>query len=420
MKVLLQQAVIIDPASPFHHSTQDILIDNGIILDIAGHIELPADTIIHEQGLHASPGWVSVFSDFGEPGYEFRETLESGAAAAAAGGFATVLVVPNTKPALDNKIQVEYIMQRARSLPVNVVPMGAITRNTDGKELAEMYDMHNSGASAFTDGTHPVQAAGILLKALQYIRPFDGVLVQMPADNSLVPHALMHEGVMSTRLGLPGNPAVSEELLVARDIRLVEYTGSRLHFTGISAAASLPYIRQAKEAGLHITCSVTPYHLYFCDEDLQSYDTNLKVNPPLRGRTDMMALRQAVTEGLIDCIATHHFPQDYDSKVVEFEYAKNGMTGLETCYPVLKAALPELPEQRWVELLATNPSKIFGLPAGKIDVGQPALLTLFNPGAGFIYGAHIRSAAGNSPFTGKKMQGRITGIVNGNKLFLEP
>lgn len=418
MKVLLQQVTVIDPASPFHQSKKDILIDTGVIRQIADSIDEVVDTVVNIDGLHVSPGWIDSFADFCDPGYEHKESLYSGAHAAAAGGFVSVMIIPNTKPVTDNRIQVEYIVQRSAQLPVNILPMGAITKSAEGKELAEMYDMQGSGAVAFTDGIYPVQPAGTLLKALQYVKPFNGVIIQLPDDKSLVPHGLMHEGVVSTRLGLPGKPALSEELLVARDIRLLEYTGSRLHLTAVSSALSLPYIRQAKEAGLQLSCSVTPYHLFFCDEDLQEYDTNLKVNPPLRGREDMMALRRAVAEGLIDCIATHHLPQDYDNKIIEFEYARPGMTGLETCYPVLKAALPELSEERWVELLCLNPARIFGLKAGRVAEGEPALLTLFNPGAPFLYGGNIRSKSVNSPFIGMNLKGKIEGIVNGNKLFL--
>ncbi len=418
MKVLIQQAVIIDPNSPHHLSKKDIFIDNGQIRQIADSISEAADTVIAEPGLHASCGWIDPFADFSDPGYEQKETLETGSRAAAAGGFVTVMTIPNTKPAIDNKIQVEWIVRRSQTLPVNIIPLGAITKGTEGKELAEMYDMHNGGARVFSDGTHPVQSAGILLKALQYIKPFNGVIIQVPDDKTLVPHGLMHEGVMSTLLGLPGKPALAEELLVSRDIKLVEYTGSRIHFTAVSAASSLVHIKAAKAAGLPVTCSVTPYHLLFCDEDLADYDANLKVNPPLRTRTDMIALRQAVEEGLIDCIATHHSPQDYDSKVLEFEYAKNGMTGLETCYPALKAALPGLSETRIVELLSVHAARIFNLPAFRIEVEQPALITLFNPDAEFIYGGNIRSKSVNSPLIGRKMQGNITGIINRNNVFL--
>lgn len=419
MKILIRQATIIDPGSPYHLTQQDISIENGVIQNIQPKISEPADTVIELPGLHVSPGWIDVFANFCDPGYEYKESLESGAAAAAAGGFTTVLVVPNTKPAIDNKSQVEYIVQKSRSLPVNIIPIGAITKNTEGKELAEMYDMRNSGALAFSDGFNSVQSSGIMVKALQYIKPFEGIIIQIPDDKSLAPHGLMNEGIMSTRLGLPGKPIMSEELVVARDIELVRYTDSRLHFTGITSPKSLEYIKRAKDNNINVTCSVTPYHLFFCDEDLMDYDTNLKVNPPLRTRAHMMAMRKAVEDGAIDCIATHHSPHEYDSKIVEFEYAKNGITGLETCYAVLKTIMPDTPEQRWVELLCINPAKIFGLPSQSIVINNPAQLTLYQPNSTFTYiQKNIRSKSKNSPFIGKDLFGKVAGICNGDTVCL--
>jgi dihydroorotase len=419
MKVLIKQATIIDPTSPHHQSRQDILIINGIIHTIQPNIEETPDTLVDYPGLHVSPGWIDIFANFCDPGSEYKESVESGARAAAAGGFTTVMVIPNTKPAVDNKVQVEYIVQKSKPLPVDVLPIGAITRNAEGKELAEMYDMKHSGAVCFSDGINPVQSAGILVKALQYVKSFDGVIIQVPDDKSLVPHGLMNEGIVSTRLGLPGKPVMAEEIMIARDIRLAGYSNSKLHFTAVTSVKSLEYIKQAKEAGLRITCSVTPYHLFFCDEDLMEYDTNLKVNPPLRTHNDMMALRNAVEEGLIDCIATHHFPHEYDSKVVEFEYAKNGMTGLETCYSVLKTVLPGVSEERWVQLLSTNASTIFGLNNNNIAVNNPARLTLFQPNGTFTYlENNVRSKSTNSPFFNKPLAGKVTGIVNGGHLVL--
>jgi len=419
MKILIRQATIIDPGSPYHLIKQDISIDNGIIQNIQTEIPEPADKIIDLPGLHVSPGWIDVFADFCDPGYEYKESLESGAAAAAAGGFITVMVIPNTKPSTDNKSQVEYIVQKAKSLPVNIIPIGAITKNTEGKELAEMYDMHNSGAVSFSDGSNPVQSSGIMVKALQYVKPFDGTIIQIPDDKSLAPNGLMNEGIISTQLGLPGKPIMAEELLVARDIRLAQYTGSKLHFTGVTSPESLEYIKIAKLKGIRITCSVTPYHLYFCDEDLMDYDTNLKVNPPLRTRAAMMELRKAINDGTIDCIATHHAPHEYDSKVVEFEYAKNGITGLETCYAVLKTVMPLVSEQRWVELLAINPAKIFGLPLQNIVINATAQLTLYQPNSTFTYSEkNIRSKSKNSPFIGIDLNGKVAGICNGTFIYL--
>ena len=305
MKILIKQARIIDPASPFNGQTADIFIADGIIKSIGNKLNDTADTVIDRPGMHVSPGWVDSFAHFGDPGYEFKETLESGAMAAGAGGFTDVLVIPNTNPCIHNKANVEYIVQKTKSLPVTIHPLGAITRNTEGKELAEMYDMRNSGAIAFSDGTNPVQSAGLLVKALQYIKAFGGLLVQVPDDKSINPQGLMHEGIVSTRLGLPGKPELAEELIVSRDIKLTAYAGSRLHFTGVSAASSLEYIRRGKKDGVDISCSVTPYHLFFTDEDLNGYDTNLKVNPVLRTSKDRDALRQGITDGTVDCVTVN-------------------------------------------------------------------------------------------------------------------
>jgi len=419
MKVLLQQAHIIDPSSPYHGTTNDIFIDAGIITKIDSAIDQEADQIVSSENLHVSPGWLDVFAHFCDPGYEFKETLETGAAAAAAGGFTDVFVIPNTKPIIDSKSQVEYIRRKSQSLPVTIYPIGAVSKQTEGKDLAEMYDMLASGAIAFSDGIHPIQSAGILLKALQYIKAFNGVIIQIPDDKSIGTNGLMHEGIVSTRLGLPGKPMMAEELLVARDIKLARYAESKLHFTGITSPKSLEYIKRAKDAGIQVTCSVTPYHLYFSDEDLMQYDTNLKVYPPLRSKQDVSELRKAVADGIVDCISTHHMPHEYDSKVLEFEYAQYGMIGLESCYGVLKTILPEITETRWVELLSINPRKIFGLPELVVTSGQEARLTMFSPGGMHTFAiSDCRSKSKNSGFIGKSLNGSIKGIMSKDNLFL--
>jgi dihydroorotase len=419
MKFLLKQVYITDPNSPHHRSRKDVFIVDGIIKSITDNINEAADHTVSQDGLSVSPGWMDVFSHFCDPGYEYKETLQTGAAAAAAGGYTAVFAVPNTKPVIDAKSQVEYIVQQSKSLPVQIIPLGAVTRNTDGKDLAEMYDMHNSGAIAFSDGLNPIQAAGILLKALQYIKSFNGVIIQVPDDKTIAPHGLVNEGLVSTRLGLPGKPSMAEELMVARDIKLARYADSKLHFTGISSSKSLEYIKRAKDGGIQVTCSVTPYHLVFCDEDLYTYDTNLKVNPPLRTKEDMLELRKAVTAGTIDCIAAHHMPQDWDNKTCEFEYAKNGMTGLQTSYSVLKTVLPEVSEQRWIELLSINPRTIFGLDVPVIKEGEKANLTLFQPSATYEFTKdQVKSRSYNSPFIGKQFTGKVAGIINRDKLVL--
>jgi len=419
MRFLLKQVYITDPHSPHPRSRKDIFIDNGIIKAIADQLSEPADQVVELDNLLVSPGWMDVFAHFCDPGYEYKETLQTGAAAAAAGGFTTVFAIPNTRPAIDAKSQVEYIVQQSKSLPVQIIPLGAITKNTEGKELAEMYDMNKSGAIAFSDGLNPLQPAGILLKALQYIKSFNGVIIQIPDDKTIAPHGLINEGLVSTRLGLPGKPMMAEELMVARDIKLARYADSRLHFTGVSSPKSLEYIKRAKDGGIKVTCSVTPYHLAFCDEDIYSYDTNLKVNPPLRTRQDMQALRMAVADGTVDCIATHHLPQDWDNKTCEFEYAKNGMIGLQTCYPVLKTMMPGVSEERWVELLCINPRTIFGLPLPVIKENNYASLTMFQPGKQYVFAKEdIKSRSQNSPFIGVTFTGKVAGIINGEKMLL--
>jgi dihydroorotase len=419
MTVLIKQARIIDPSSPYNETRQDILIQSGIIKNIGTEIETREGESFSAEDLYVSPGWVDIFSNFADPGYEFRETLESGSRAAAAGGFTDVFLIPNTKPVTDNKSQVEYLSRKSGSLAANIHPIGAISKNADGKDLAEMYDMRNSGAVAFSDGINPVQSAGLLLKALQYVKAFDGVVIQIPDDKSVGANGLVHEGIVSTQLGLAGKPMMAEELLVARDIKLTRYTESKLHFTGVTSPRSLDYIRRAKDAGLAVTCSVTPYHLFFTDEDLKDYDTNLKVYPPLRSSSEQQVLLNAVADGTVDCIATHHMPHDYDSKVLEFEYAKNGMTGLETCYAVLKTILPQITETRWVELLSLNARKIFGLDTVSINKNEKAALTLFSPGGKTkIDSSEFYSRSVNTPFTGKELNGRVFGTVQNDKIFI--
>ncbi|MBA2744786.1 MAG: dihydroorotase [Flavisolibacter sp.] len=416
MEILLRQARIIDPSSPFHLQTKDILISNGSIKEI-GSIQSPSAHIIEIEDLSVSPGWTDVFAHFCDPGFEFRETLETGATGAAKGGFTDVMVIPNTAPVIHNKSGVEYIVQRSKTLPVHIHPIGAVTKNNEGKELAEMYDMHASGAVAFGDGLATIQSAGLLLKALQYLKAIDKPLIQVPDDLSISATGLMNEGILSTRLGLPGKPDIAEELMVRRDIELAKYTGSKIHITGISTAQSVAMVRQAKKEGLNVTASVTPYHLYFSDENLKEYDTNLKVNPPLRTIHDRDALRAGVMDGTIDCLATHHLPHDSDHKVVEFEYANYGMTGLETAFAALLSSIPGIDPARLILFLSLNPRKIFGLPAATIHINQPASLSLFNMTLNWTVGASV-SKSDNTPFTGMELTGKPLGIINKDQLFL--
>ena len=418
MKILIKQVTIADNNSTHNKQEKDILIEDGIVKRIDHQIEEEAE-IFQGKNYFISPGWVDVFSHGCDPGYEHKETLETLAAAAVAGGYTQVFVLPNTNPAVQSKAQVEYIVQKSKSLPVNIHPLGALSKNIEGKELAEMYDMRNSGAIAFTDGTQPVQTAGLLLKALQYVKAFDGVVIQIPLDKSIGTNGLMNEGIVSTRLGLPGTPAMAEEIMVARDIKLSRYTESKLHFTGVSSAKSLEYIMRGKEGGIQVTCSVAPYHLFFCDEDLETYDTHLKVNPPLRSRNDMMALRDAVLKGYVDCIASHHIPQDWDSKTCEFEYAKNGMIGLQTAYATIQTILPSLSAEKIASLFSTNARKIFGLNEIIIEEGNAAEFTLFSTKSKTVFTAdNNKSRSSNSPFINTALNGYVAGVISKGKIIL--
>lgn len=418
MNILLQQVAIADPNSPYNGNKKDILVSDGIITKIDDAITDESAQVFTSANTAISPGWVDIFSHACDPGFEYRETVESCAAAAAAGGFTQLFTLPDTNPVVDNKTQVEYVKQKARNLEIEVHPLGAISKKREGKELAEMFDMRESGAIAFTDGLLPVQNTGLFLKALQYVRSFNGVVIQLPQDKSINPSGLMNEGVVSTRLGLQAVPSIAEELIIARDVELLRYTQSALHITGISTKKSVELIKAAKAEGLNISCSVTPFHLYFCDEDLASYDANLKVNPPLRTRADMMAVRAAVMNGDIDCIASHHLPQAWDDKSCEFEYAKPGMIGLQTAYAVVQTVLPELSATQIAMLFSVNARNIFGVPPVIIKEGEKAEFTLFNTGEYTFTKEKNKSRSFNSPFINRSLQGNVQGIFSKGKLIL--
>lgn len=418
MAVLIRQAKVADPASDFHDQTVDILVADGIIHTIQAEIEAGDHEVISGEGLIVSPGWVDVFADYREPGYEHKETIQSGLEAAAAGGFTDVFLLPNTNPVADNKSIVQYIRQKAAGHAVQVHVLGALSQGTEGKVLAEMMDMRAHGAVAFSDGWKPVQSSNVLLKALEYVRAFDGIAVQVPVESSLSAGGLMHEGPLSTRMGMPGIPVLAETLLLHRDIELLRYTGSRLHVSGISSAEGVEMIRRAKEEGLQISCSVTPYHLALTDESLKTYDSLYKVNPPLRSETDRQALIAGLRDGTIDCIASHHRPQEWDAKAKEFDYASDGMNIQELAFPVMLQGIGNaVPLTRLVDALALAPRRIFGLPAAGIRKGAAAEMTIFTMDqATRINAGAQKSRSANNPFIGQELRGRVIGIINKNHI----
>ena len=417
MNVLIKQARIVAPHSGHHGRLADIFIENGIIREISDTITVENAEIIAAENLHVSTGWMDVFADFADPGFEQNETIFTGAASAAAGGFTDVMVIPNTNPVVSAKAQVEYILKKSAGLAVNIYPIGAVTQNTQGSQLAEMYDMQHSGCIAFSDGIHALQDPGIILKALQYVTAIDKTIIQLPCHSSIGHNGLMNEGIMSTRLGLPGLPAVAEELMIHQCIQFVQYSGSKLHFTGVSTQNGIHQILHAKKTGLPVSFSVTPYHGYFCDEDLKDYDTNLKLNPPLRTVTDKEAVQKALSDGMVDCIASHHIPLHKDYKDCEFEYAKCGMNGLQTAFGAINSFHQHL--EILIRQLTIAPRTIFGLDMPLLEPGAKACLTLFNPALEYHFekGA-LLSKSSNTAFDGKKLKGKVLGILNNQQMVL--
>jgi dihydroorotase len=410
MTILFRKVCIKDKNSTHNDKIRDLLISNGVIVDISEKIDAQADKTVDLNELHVSPGWIDIFVTGTDPGFEFKDDLDSIAASAAHGGYTHVFLTPNTNPITQNKAGVQYINDKKTSHPVQLHPIGAVTKNTEGKELTEMYDMKNSGAIAFSDGSKSIQSAGLLIKALQYIKAFNGNIIQVPDDRTIAPHGLMHEGIVSTQIGLPGKPALAEEIMVARDIELLRYTDSSLHITGVTLATSVEMIREAKKEGLKLTCSTTTHHLVFTDKDLlDSYNTNLKVNPPLRTESDRLALIQAIKDGTIDCVTTHHTPQHIDAKVCEFEYAGYGMLGLETAFGILGNLGLSL--DQILNVLCNHPRKIFGLASG-IEKGSSADLTFFAPsGEKVAVKEDVQSRSSNSPYIGMKLKGLVVGTL---------
>lgn len=412
MKLLIKNVIISDPRSALNGEQADILVIDGMIDEIASGISADEDTtLIERENVHACPGFVELFSDFGEPGYEFRETITSGSEAAASGGFTDVFLLPNNHPSTDNRAAVESIKNQAHN--VNLHPIGAVSKNVEGRELTEMYDMRVAGVKVFSDGKNAIQNADLLVKAMLYIKPSDAVIVQIPDNKEIAPHGLMNEGIASARFGLAGKPAFAENLMIKRDIEIAAYTKSRLHITGVSTAEGLELINDARQKGIDITCSVTPLHLVYCDEDLADYDTNLKTLTPLRTAKDRDALRLALINGNIDAVAVHHWPQHSDHKDCEFEYAKTGAIGLQTAFAIVNE-LAGL--SRAVELLSLHPAAIAGIEKPEIKKGATASFTLLDPDKKFVFDKNLnRSLSSNSPFLQKELKGFVYGIINNGK-----
>ncbi|MFD1140614.1 dihydroorotase family protein [Larkinella insperata] len=424
MKLLIRAARIVDAQSPFNGQIRDVLIENGLIRQVGESIAVEeseaALKVIEQDGLCVSPGWVDLRVSAKDPGYEHKEDLSTVCKAAARGGFTDIAILPNTKPVLDSKDTLGYIRQATQGHPVNVHPIAAITKKTEGTDFTDMIDLHHAGAVAFSDGEKPLLNADLLLKTLQYLQPLNGLLMNRPEEQNLTHFGQMNEGLTSTLLGLKGMPSMAEEMMIERDLRLLEYAcaqnldrsaGSVLHFSTISTARSVELIRQAKQQGLPVSCDIAAHQLAFEDTALMGFDTNLKVNPPFRGSADREALKQGLADGTIDAIVSDHNPQDDESKNIEFDHADFGIIGLETVFAVARTHYGDLPLEQLVDKLTHSPRRILRLPALTIEENQPATLTVFDPDLEWTY-ERTASRSKNSPFFGKTLRGKALWIIN--------
>ncbi len=415
MNLLLKSVKIIDPNAAFNGQILDVLIEDGKIIKIAADIQSDAETT-DGNGCFLAPGFFDLNCNFGELGLETKEDMQTGTLAASAGGFTGVALMPNMQPPVHSKSEVQYLLNQSRGNLVDVYPLGAISYKTEGKDMAEMYDMYQAGAKAFTDGNRPVQDAGLMERALLYAQGFNGLVFSYPEDISIAGKAKVHEGVVSTLLGMKGIPALAEELMISRDLYLAEYTDSPIHFSTISTARAVGQIRNAKAKGLKVTCDVAAHHLLLTDEALMGFDSLYKVKPPLRTQQDADALLEGLRDGTIDAIVSQHTPHEIEFKDVEFEVAEFGMTALQTAFSVaVKAGLqPELIVQK----MAVNPRKILGIKEASVAEGEPANLVLFNPKSNWNYNVeNNQSKSSNSPFLGADLEGKILLTINNNQIY---
>lgn len=417
MKIIIREAKIIDSKSPFHNKTADILIKDGLIEKIG--TSLPNTENAEEvklDNLHISQGWFDSSVSLGEPGYEDRETISNGLNVAAKSGFTAIALQPNSYPIIDNQSQVNFVKNKANGFATELFPIGALTKASEGKDMAELFDMKKTGAVAFGDYNKSLDNANLLKIALQYVQDFDGLVIAYSQDQNIKGNGVANEGIVSTRLGLKGIPNLAEELQIVRNLFLLEYTAGKLHIPTISTAKSVQLIKDAKAKGLNVTCSVAVHHLVLTDEKLEGFDTRFKVTPPLRTEIDRQALLKGVLDGTIDMITSDHNPIDVEFKKMEFDMAKNGTIGLESAFGALTTVLPL---ETVIEKLTLGKS-LFGIENHTITEGSKANITLFNPeGETAFAKANILSKSKNSAFLGTQLQGSVYGIVNQSQLVLK-
>ncbi len=422
MKLLLKGGRVINPAEKFD-KIADVLVEDGKIKAIGETLEADGAEVYDATNKVVTPGLIDLHVHFREPGQEAKEDFESGANAAAAGGFTTVCTMPNTKPAVDDAAMVRSLEKRAEDVAkVHVKIIGAVTKGQEGKELAELGDMIEAGAVAFSDDGHYDQKAKVLLNAFDYLHTFDKVIVNHDEETSLVEDGVMNEGHRSAMLGLKGRPTVAEDIAVARDIMLAEYAGSRVHVAHISSARAVDIVRQAKKRGVRVTCEVTPQHLTLTDECVNLFDTSTKINPPLRAQKDCEALLEGLKDGTIDAIVTDHSPHAQEEKDREYIYAPSGFPGLETSLGIMLTDLyhaGKLDLATIVSKMTCEPANVFGMDAGTLTVGKSADITVIDPELCWtVDEKKFYTKGSHSPFIGRELKGKAVLTVVAGKIVM--
>jgi dihydroorotase len=416
MKIIIRGAKIIDSNSPFHNQTVDVLVIDGFIKKIG--TKIPNSENIEEltlENLHLSQGWFDSSVSLGEPGFEDRETIANGLDVASKSGFTAIALQPNSFPIIDNQSQVNFVKNKANGFATQLFPIAALTKESQGNDMAELFDMKNAGAIAFGDYTKSTENANLLKIALQYVQDFDGLIIAYAQDDKIKGNGVANEGIVSTRLGLKGIPDLAEEIQIARNLFLLEYTGGKLHIPTISTAKSVQLIKEAKAKGLNVSCSITVHHLVLTDEKLEEFDTRYKVTPPLRTENDRQALLKGVLDNTIDMITSDHNPIDIEHKKMEFDMAKNGTIGLESAFGALMTVLP----LETIINKLTQGKVTFGIEEDSISEDSKANFTLFNPeGSSVFTKENILSKSKNSAFLGTELKGNVYGVLNQGKLIL--
>ena len=415
MSILFQSVKVIDSQSKYNNKTVDVLVNKGVIESIGKNIEPPKRCkIIHGKGLHLSPGLMDLHVNYRDPGYDWKEDLNTGIQASAKGGFTSVLCMPSNNPSTNSKVQVDYIRNATKGSVVEVLPAGNVTVDHQGQQLTELYEMSQSGAKAFTDDRNSIQNADVMKLALLYAKNFDGLVMNQPNNETISYEGKMNEGIASTKLGIKGIPALAEEVMLTRDIELVEYTQGKFHASRISTKKSVELIRSAKKKGLNVSADVGIHNLILQDQNCANFDSNYKVFPPLRTSEDIQALIEGLKDGTIDAICSDHCPEDVEHKVLTFDQANFGIIGAQTVLPLALELQKELGIHTIIDALSHNPRKILGIACPTIAEGTEANLCCFSTSDEWTFNEEsIVSKSKNTPFLNRSFKTKVWGTVKG-------